>query len=182
MKKIIVLFLFLNIGVTQAGEANTVFKKGDLQAGARFALGSVLGSNSGIMLNAEYGFMDGPVNWKGIPNSFGIGLSAGYSSYSYHSDKYGDYVYSNFILSGAWIWHVDLLKNPQLDTYASFNMGVNMDSYTRPTGSPPRSSSYSDLVWGFAIGARYKFTPRLYAVGELGYGLGFLRLGLDYAL
>ena len=179
MKKIMVLFMFLIIGITHAGEMNTVFKKGDIQAGARFALGSVLGSNSGIMLNAEYGFMDGPVNWKDVPNSFGIGLSLGYSSY-HHASKYGDYIYSNFIFSGAWIWHVDLLKNPQMDTYASFNMGINLDSYTRPDEAPPRSSSYSDLIWGFAIGARYQFTPRFSAVGELGYGLGFLRLGVDY--
>ena len=177
----ILLLILLSVTMIKAGEQNTVFKKGDLQAGARFALGSVLGSNSGIMLNAEYGFMDGPVNWKGVPNSFGVGLSVGYSSYS-HASKYGDYIYSNFMLSGAWVWHVDFFHNPQLDTYSSFNMGINLDSYTRPADSPPRSSSYSDLIWGFAIGARYKFTPRLSAVGELGYGLGFLRVGIDYSL
>jgi len=173
----VLLILLLNLTSLKARQ--TVFNKGDKLVGARLALGSVFGSNSGIILNGEYGLKDNPLKLQGVPNMLGLGLSLSYSSYIFQN-SYGNYEYSNYLVSAALIWHLDIFKRPNIDTYSSFNLGLNTDTSTRPNKAPARSNSYSGLMWGLALGGRYAFSPQLSAIAEIGYGMGLLRLGLDY--
>ena len=83
------------------------------------------------------------------------------------------------------MYHVKLLKNIPMDTYLVLNLGINIatDSYEGNVANPPGASdSNGGLTFGTGVGARYYFTNRLAAVGELGFGMGTIRLGLDFKI
>jgi len=182
MKKLFsLLSIVLMFAHLQAGENTAIIQPGERIVGARLALGSVYGASAGVIVSGEYGYKENLVNLNGIENNLGLGASIGYSGYS---EKYsvGTYSYSNILISGSALWHVALINDPRLDTYLTLNLGWNIVSVSIPTGGPDYGTSYDGLVWGTGIGARFHFNDKLAAVGELGFGMGVLRLGIDYSL
>jgi len=182
MKKLFsILSILVLVAQLQAGENTAIIQPGEKVVGARLALGSVYGASAGVILTGEYGFKENLVNLNGIENNLGIGASFGYSGYS-ENYTYGKYSYSNILFLGSALWHVALLNDPRIDTYASLSLGWNIVTVSIPAGGLDYGSSYGGLVWGTGIGARYHFSDKLAAVGELGFGMGVLRLGIDYSL
>ncbi len=166
------LFLISNV---YGGDA--LVHQGDKIVGGRLALGSVYGASAGVILSGEYGFKDQLFNLGDLNNTLGFGASLAYSGYS----EFG-YDYSNYLLLFSGIWHTDIFKNPKLDTYASLSLGYNFASVTIPSGKANRTNSFAGLVVGTALGMRYQLSSQLYGVGEIGFGMGVLRLGIDYRL
>jgi len=173
MKKLLFAALLLGLfSTTQAqlmgGPAAPGLHKGDIIVGGKLALGSVYGANVGFIANAEYGLKEGFLAPPKFNTSLGVGATLGYSSYS----DFGDY--SDILLLAAAYWHINLIKNEQFDTYVVVNAGLDINS------TP--SDTYYDPTGGAAIGIRYYFIPKLSAVAEAGFGMGVLRIGLDFKL
>lgn len=183
MKKLLsVLFIAMLTVQLQAGENPYIIQQGEKVVGARLALGSVYGAGVGFIVSGEYGFKENLLQLNELENNLGLGVSLGYSGYSQTYYLSGEYKYSNFLILGSALWHVALIKDMPLDTYLAINLGWNISSVSVPAGGPNYTNSYGGLVWGTGIGARYHFSDKLAAVGELGFGMGILRVGIDYSL
>lgn len=187
MKNSIVLFIsllfvsFCFAGVMD-GPGAPALSKGDIILGGKLALGAVYGANVGFIVSGEYGVKEGFLGIPKFPTSLGVGGSIGYSSHSVDAYGWGDITYSNYLFLAAASWHIDLLKNPKFDTYVVANAGFNIDTISKPKNYPGKTESYGGLIWGLSVGARYYFIQNLAAVGEVGFGMGLLRIGLDYKL
>lgn len=181
-----IVFCLLLVGTTQAGimdgPGNPHLSKGDIIVGARLALIDAYDAPVGFIVNGEFGLMEGFLSIPHFPTSLGIGASLAYSGYS-HTYWYGEYSYSNFEFMTFAVYHVKLIKKIPMDTYVTLNMGLNFESKSRDIGTgrdggaPDRNDGFK---LGTSVGARYYFTNRLAAVGELGFGMGILRLGMDF--
>lgn len=157
------------------------FKQGDRLLGMKLALGSVFGSRIGFVISGEYGLKDNLIKINGLPNSLGVGGSFGYSAFTEFVFPWGDYSYQNYLFLGSAFWHVDVFKRPKIDTYLKANLGINIDSSSKPgAGAPGHDSTYGGLVFGISLGGRYYFMPNLAAAMEIGFGMGNIRLGVDY--
>jgi hypothetical protein len=169
MKKVILVVAALLVSATSAFAQNPEFSKGNLIVGPRVGLG-YFGSGVGFGVSGEYGVLP----------QLGVVGSLGYSGFSS-----GFWNYTNIIIAVGANYHFDLLKVPKLDTYGGLNIGYNIGSYTYngPGGSGVFDGvGYSGFIWGFTLGGRYYFSNNLAGVLELGYGLGYLRVGVDFKL
>ncbi|MCS6990208.1 MAG: hypothetical protein NZM06_11920 [Chloroherpetonaceae bacterium] len=149
-------------------------KSGDIVFGGRVALGGVAGASFGFSGIAEYG----------IGDNLGIGGFFGYSGYS---NNYGTWEanYANILILGSVNYHRDFLKIQNLDTWGAVSLGYNVASAeARATvgNAIVPAVSAGGFVWGVTANARYYFTPNLALSASLGYGLGYLQVGLDYKL
>ena len=184
-----IVICLLLVGSTQAGimdgPGNPHLSNGDIIIGGKLAFVGVYGAGVGFILNGEYGLKEGFLSIPNFPTSLGVGASLGYSSYSKTYNRYGDYSYKNFLILANAMYHVKLLKNIPMDTYLVLNLGVNIASSSYDgnfAGAPDYDSSEGGLTFGTGVGARYYFTKKLAAVGELGFGMGTIRLGLDFKI
>ncbi len=161
MKKVLIAALFLSLFSTShaqlmGGPGAPALQKDDIIVGGKLALGSVYGSNVGFIANAEYGFKEGFLAPPKFNTSLGIGASVGITS-------------NDVVVLGAAYWHINLIKKDPFDTYVVVKAGIDIDDGVYPTG-------------GAAVGIRYYFIPKLSAVAEAGYGMGVIRVGLDFKL
>ena len=162
------------------GPGNPHLSKGDIIVGARLALIDAYDAPVGFIVNGEYGLMEGFLSIPHFPTSLGLGASLAYSGYS-KNYGFGEYNYSNFEIMTHAIYHVNLIKKIPMDTYVVLSLGFNIESSDLDVGvggdAPDRNGGFKI---GTSVGARYYFTNRLAAVGELGFGMGLLRLGMDF--
>jgi hypothetical protein len=91
--------------------------------------------------------------------------------------------YTYIIIGARGAYHYDLLHKDNIDTYGGIMLGYNIVS-SKETGTPIGigAASASYLIYGGFIGGRYYFTPNLAAQLELGYGMGFITVGVAYKL
>ncbi|MEJ5306174.1 MAG: hypothetical protein WHV63_09560 [Ignavibacteria bacterium] len=177
MKKVLFVISFVLIAQLAFAQG---FKSGDTYLGGRVALGGVGNASLGFGLNGEYG----------IGDNLGVGFVGMYSGYSedvggvFYSGKWS---YTNIYVLGMVTYHYDVFGLKNLDTYGAFNIGYNVASakwewVNNPGGFPEPSASVGGFVWGFTFNARYFIMPSLALTASLGYGIGYLHLGVDFKL
>jgi hypothetical protein len=177
------------MGIISAQAQEPTFKKGDKVINASIGLGSVLYSGIGystqippISASLEIGVKDDFLTDK---LSVGLGGYLGFSKYKwdYSSTYYGynwGYTYSNLIIGGRVAAHYPFLD--KLDTYGGIMIGFDIvtdKEYGTNSGFTANSHG-SGLVWSSFLGARYYFNDKIAAMGEIGYGIAWLNLGLSY--
>ncbi len=177
MKKINVLLFALFSSLAIATQAQT-FNKGDKVLNIGIGLGSVYGlsgfGSSVPPLSAS--FEVGITDKVGI-GRFGVGGIFGYSSYKYNSGFTTSNFTSSHILIGArGLYHFDL-DVEKLDLYGGIMLGYNIVSYSDSFGTSNLFTG-SGVVGGIFGGARYMFSEKIGAFGELGYSIAWLNLGL----
>jgi len=188
MKRNIMLFMLMLVVAQVSAEDTTstgtpYFKKGDIIVGGKLALGSVYGANVGYVAGVEYGYQDDFLNIADIPGVLGIGLTLGYASYSEDYLAWGKWKYTNVVFLAGAYYHADVLKVENLDTYIVINVGYNAGSVSWDGRSGSYNSpSHGGLVAGTGVGVRYYVSPNLAVSGELGIGMGALRIGVDFKL
>jgi hypothetical protein len=191
MKKLMITaiaFLVLGIGSTNAQEST--FNKGDKVFNASIGLGSVLYNGLGysttippISGSLELGVKE---NFIMDDLTLGIGGYVGFSKYQYRwSSAYNwGWDYTNFIIGGRAAVHYPLID--KLDTYAGILMGINLVSSkeygTNTLGYQLTNNTGGGIAWSTYIGGRYYFTDRIAALGELGYGISYLNIGVSFKL
>lgn len=192
MKKIIILFVFflftINLvaqeTVTKAAEYPVAFQPGEkiVQAGLGFGMMGVYGD---VVIPPISFSIDMAKEIEGFPLSFGGLVGIAKSEYDYGS-YYEDYkwTYTYIVIGGRAAYHLKL-NSPKIDPYGGLMLGYNIVSYKEPDGWNPYydySGGDSYLMYGFYGGARYFFNPNMAVYAEIGYGFGYLNLGISYKL
>lgn len=176
MKKLLLLLFVAVFSLTQLVAQESTFKKGDkvLNLGIGFGstfYGSFYGSQTpALSASLEVGVKDGILD-KG---SIGVGGYLGYSSATWTNY----YKTSNFIIGARGTFHYPLVN--KLDTYTGLLLGYNIYNYKYETGYLGSGSSTSGLILAWYLGARYYFTDKFAVMGELGYGVSYLTLGVSF--
>jgi len=163
------------------------FKNGDMigNLGVGFGwYGYGYGTTSlpAFSLSLEKGIMDleniGPLSIGGI-----VGFK--HATYAWNSSY--DWSWNDIIIAARAAIHYDLFKVSKLDTYGGVALGVRIESesyYTYALVYPyevrKATSSFTHGLFALYVGGRYYFSDKLAGFGELGYGLGYLTLGLSY--
>lgn len=189
MKKLLLVLLVGVFSLTQLKAQ--AFKNGDMvvNLGVGFGwYGYAFGATSlpAFSLSLEKGIKDleniGPLSIGGI-----VGFK--HASYNW-SSHFNDYTWNDIIVAARGAIHYDLFKNEKIDTYGGVALGLRVQSYSYYVWDPPygsndyrkATSSTVHPLFALYLGGRYYFTDKLAAFGELGYGLGYLTLGLSLKL
>jgi hypothetical protein len=190
MKKIVFVIMTFIFGFTyQAQEASFTIDDSVINLG--IGLGGTYYAGLGysrvippVSISFEKGFKN-EVLEKG---TIGIGGYLGYTGAGWdYSDSFGTYSwdYSNILLGGRGSFHYPLIDN--LDTYIGLMLGYDVASIKySATGyykdHPVERSSSGGLIWSTYLGGRYWISDNLGIMGELGYGISYLNLGIAYKL
>jgi hypothetical protein len=136
----------------------------------------------------------------GITDDISLGGYVGYTaaSYSYTNLDYcgngfgfnyytDTYKWSYFILAARGAYHFGrFIKVDRLDTYAGLMLGNNFAKSSYSTTSPCAnhiaytSPAYGGAVFAAYAGARYGLTDHFGVFGELGFGIAYLNIGLNF--
>ena len=182
-RKLLVLLFLAVIMVSLHAEYPTAFQPGEkiVQAGLGFGMMGVYGD---VVIPPISVSIDIAKEFEGYPISYGaiIGLAKSEYGWSYwEGDKW---TYTYFLLGARAAYHLKL-ESPKIDPYGGIMLGYNIVSYQEPEGWDPYydySGGNSYLMYGFYGGARYFFNPKMAVYAELGYGFGYLNLGISYKL
>jgi hypothetical protein len=186
MKKLLLVLFVAVFSLTQLLAQESTFKQGDKVLNLGFGLGSTLYTGSyykagipPLSASLEFGVKDGVLD-KG---SIGVGGYLGYSSYkwSYSSSWY--WKYSDIILGVRGVFHYPLVS--KLDTYTGLLLGYNIATskeYGTAIFGYDYSASSGGVVGAWFVGARYYFSDKFAVMGELGYGITYLNLGIALKL
>ena len=179
-----VLVVAMAIIVPQVAVKAQAFKNGDMVGNLGFGFGWYgygYGTTSlpAISLSVEKGIRDleniGPLSIGGI-----VGFK--HASYAYATSY--DWSWNDIILAARGAIHYDLFKEEKVDTYGGVALGVRIQSFTDYIYNGSQyikgSTSTTHALFALYLGGRYYFTDKLAGFGELGYGLGYLTIGLSY--
>jgi hypothetical protein len=188
MKKLLLSLLVVVFAFTQLLAQESTFKKGDKVVNFGIGLGSTLWTGAGYKMGIPPISASGEMGIVSLLNdkaTIGVGGYLGYSSHKYSGtyfifpNYYTDSeTYSNFIIGARGAFHYALLD--KLDTYAGLILGFDIES-SKYTGTGTRPSSYptgGGLISSEFVGARYYFSNSFAVMGELGYGITYLNLGV----
>ena len=186
-------FLVMAVAAVFAFSANAQIEKGQMVVGAGVGLGNSVYSSSvydnvllPINLDVEYGVTEGGL--FGVDAlSFGLGATV---SYTQAKDDWGyllggndaGFKYASYIVGAKGYFHYDLGID-KLDTYAAITLGYNIASakaYGDWGGYEGTAAAASALYYGASVGARYWFSESLGVNLEAGYGLSFLKAGINF--
>jgi hypothetical protein len=185
MKKLGIIILIPILAVSLFADGAPNFKRGDLFVQGRSAFGGVgvSGADFGFVVGAEYGFQNDFFNLSDLPSTLGIGGSFGYSTYSSNYSLGGKWKYTVIVLLANATYHAPLFDNDKIDPFVMLSVGANIGDvkYKGPLADY-NSPSFGGAVFGTSVGAKYFFSDAMAAVIELGWGLGLLRIGLDYKI
>jgi hypothetical protein len=180
MKKFLVLSVVVCFSLTSTLKAQA-FKNGDMVGNLGVGFGWYGFGGYGVTslpafsLSLEKGILDiqnfGPLSVGGI-----VGIK--HASYTYlSSDKWS---WNDIIVAARGAVHYDLFKNNKVDTYGGIAVGVRIESFKSTAGFAGINGSSTLGLFALYVGGRYFFSDNFAAFGELGYGLGYLTLGLSY--
>ena len=177
MKKLFLLvFAIFFLSVTQSTVKAQAFQDGDMVAnlGVGFGwYGYGYGASSlpAFSLSLEKGITE--INNVG-PLSIGGILGFKHASYDAFSENWS---WNDIIIAARGAIHYDLFKNEKIDTYGGVALGVRIQSQNLGGFG---KTNFTHGLFALYVGGRYFFSDNLGAFAELGYGLGYLTLGLSY--
>lgn len=188
MKKLLVVFvtMIMMVGVSNA----QAFKKESFAANLGlgfgwYSYGYSVSSLPSITLSAEKGVWD--VQDVGV---ISLGGTVGYKRASYdwnylsYSNKWS---WTDFIIAARGTLHPYLIEDEKVDLYGGVALGLRFETWKYYdvvlSGTPNKyTDNNTHPLIGIYAGARYFFSDHFGAFGELGYGLGYLTLGLSYKM
>jgi hypothetical protein len=198
MKKTILLFCVLfaisitnsfsgSFGINKSSsDVESTFMAGDKVINFGLGIGSTLYAGRyyntripPISLSAEYGAIDDFI----IEDlTLGIGGYLGFSSSRYRWTGFGTeygWDYNNIIVGGRGAVHYPLVEN--LDTYTGLMLGFNIVS-SRSVGTTVGAASSGGIIYSWFAGGRYYLNDSFALLGELGYGIAYLTIGVSLKL
>lgn len=191
IKTVGTIVAFLGILITPSGvKAQAAYQLGDNVISVAAGFGTSYGAftygkqTPAFSLQYERGL------WQAGPGVISLGGYLGYKSYQYSGSYFGftyneKWNYTIFGVRGA--WHLQEFDGTELqkwDLYGGAMLGYFNLNYTYTDNDP--NVDYNDINYSNSVGlsgflgARYFFTPKLAAQGEIGYGISYLNLGLAY--
>lgn len=169
-----------------ATEVEPSFVQGDLVFNFGLGLGTTIYSGRfytqrvpPVSMSFEYGYME---DFMVEDLTLGLGGYLGFASskYELRAENSG-WNYNYIILGGRAGLHYPIVED--LDTYAGVMLGFNVvSSSSFGTVDTGRSAAGSGLVFSLYAGGRYYLTEQFAFMGEIGYGIAYLNLGIAYKL
>lgn len=171
MKKLILLSVLV-IAFSAVKAQDPIFVKGDKVIN----LGLGLGTYGNLSVSGEYGILDGIAD-KG---SIGVGAYAAYGFKLFNILAH--YHYSQVLGGVRGAFHYPFID--KLDTYGGLGLGLQYNhwSWDSDYWGTTGSDGSIGLNGGFFLGARYYMTPKIAPFAEIGYGLGYLTVGISFKL
>lgn len=161
-----VILIPMMVQAQETSEVQPTFRgSGAMDINVGLGLGSTL-TGTGIPFNASLGY--------GINENISVGGYLGFAS-TKQDLGVGTWNYTNIIIGGRGSYHHVLVND--IDTYAGVMLGYNIASASWDGPGNP-SVSVGGLSYSGFVGARYHFTEKLGAFGEVGYGIAYLQFGL----
>jgi len=196
MKKIFVVMLFLpllnlkgqsfeksqvdlNLGL---GLGNSFARSGAYRSIPVINASLEVGITDAISLGGYLGFAGATWRYSGTAwcNN---GANSGYYNYE------DEYRWSFFLTAVRCGYHfAEFIPNDKIDLYLGLMLGNNYARYTFHTSDPCPShvkgygSGYGGFFWSGYAGCRYRFTDKIGAFAELGYGVSYLNVGVNFKL
>lgn len=174
MKKIFSIVVVVLLSITIANAQG--YKKGvnNINAGVGFGLAGIYGNAGMIPISVGVQI--------GVANKISFGGIVGFSTSTYGLDNF-EWKYTYIMLGARGEYHF-LKPTNKLDAYAGLTLGYNIVSVTAPSNYSGfgYSAQGSYLLFGVHVGARYAFTRNIGAFAELGYGIGYLTVGVNFKI
>ncbi|HLT73991.1 MAG TPA: hypothetical protein VKZ68_02865 [Ohtaekwangia sp.] len=175
MKKVLTVLCFsVILFAAQNVSAQAEIDKGNVLLNGGFGFGYYYAGGVPILFSADFAIND----------AITIGPYLGFTSWRRNYFGYRwSYTFIDFGARGAYHFskHIDNLT-PKLDLYGGVMLGYRVASYSY-SGALDLDNDYPSAVTaGLFGGARYYFTDRFAAYGELGYGVAPLMLGVTFKL
>ncbi len=191
-KRIFSLIMFLTVSGTAllagsnsttnaTGEVEPIFREGDKVLSLGFGVGTTLYSRSfhtsrmvPASLSFEYGVMD---DFMIEDMTLGFG---GYLGFSSSRLKAANIDYQYYIVGGRAGLHYPIVEN--FDTYAGLMMGINIinSSVPKQDNSDHEKDNDAGLISSLYLGGRYYFAEDFAVMGEIGYGVSYLTVGISF--
>ena len=187
-------FFALAVAMVVALGASAQIQKGEKIVGANIGFGNsaytVDGGFSNILIpitiEGEYGIAEDLFGVDGL--SLGVGPQISYTKanidYSKHFDGANVGVKnSDLIIAAKGYFHYNVVNVDKLDTYAALALGydrLSSKNYGDWGGYEMVEGAGGDFFFGVSVGARYWFQENLAANLEAGYGLSWLKLGVNF--
>lgn len=178
--KNLVLLLFLSLSV-YTSKAQT-FKNGDFDINAGFGIGYTYGLVSGVtswpalVVSAEKGIKD--------LSNIGVLSVGGTLGYKHISWSDADYNWNDLYIGARGAIHFSSINVDKLDLYGGVSLGLRFYSdpvWNWANGKLDKSTS-TTAFFGIFGGAKYMFSQKIGAFGELGYDISWLKLGVTFKL
>jgi hypothetical protein len=167
-------------GVANAQDNAWHQKDMNLSAGIGFGMYGLYGSSTlpPIFVSFE----------TGVAEKITLGGIVAYSGSS-QDFVYGSWKYTYIVIGARGAYHF-LEHNPKLDAYAGAGLGYDIVSSSVTWNNSLYQSQFGNYYTASAsyfffdvfLGARYYFTPKFGVLGEIGYGVGFARIGVTYKI
>lgn len=176
MKKLFISAIVLLFTIVLTNEAQAQkFQQGQIDLNLGVGLGATFGTGDiGLPLSLSLDY--------GINDNISIGGYVGYAGSNENLPFVGEISYTYLIVGARGAYHFDVTEN--LDTYAGLLLGYNISSVSIENsiaGAPERDAG-GGFTYSIFAGARYHFTDKIGAFGEIGYGISVLNLGLTVKL
>jgi hypothetical protein len=158
-----------------ASTGNAQFEKRGNYIGPRVGIGA---NGSSLALGGGYEY--------GITDVIGIGGLVDYYQYSYSAlgGFGGKYTYIVFGPQGNYHFTKILKLDSKLDPFAGLVLAYEHISWKWDNAYYGRvwSPSASGITLGGQVGLRYFMSPKLALYSQLGFGITYLKVGVDFAL
>ena len=165
---IIILAVFLSSTHANAQENSTA-------DGISFTKGTKV-AQIGIALGGSFGAPIGASVEVGITEKIGVGAYLGYASKTYPVLA-NEYKVSNMLIGARGHYH--FYNTDKIDAYGGVILGYNVATAKWKTNTNILiPASYGGVIYAGLIGGRYYFTDKIAGFAELGYGIGFLSVGV----
>ena len=189
-KTLLSLILIISAITTQAQNTTQTFANKDNVIQVGFGIGGVYGFSSYDNQTPVFGaFYERGVYEFDFGGVIGAGGFIGYKGYVTKFDVGGGdewkYKSAIFVLGARGTFHYDVFKVENLDTYgaAMITYHVVNQSDNVPDAFDPYYDEHNHSNAAYAslhAGARYYFTPAFGAYAEVGYGVYWLGMGVNF--
>lgn len=173
--KILIIATALLMATASINASGSAFRKGSLMLGPAAGLSSGFGSSGVVLIgNLEYAITD----------HIGLGVSAGYWSYSEDSSAgtvQVKYKYTVIPIAATGAYHFHISSNWDLGAGVALGYYVVSSSVeTNVSGANYSASGTSGLAIGIFGLARYYVSDTIGIRAKLGYGISLAEVGVDF--
>jgi hypothetical protein len=202
MKNFIICIIFIGVFCTsttikaqeEAGTTSSVgsnlraFELGDNILSAGVGVGGTFGAYKTTSQTPALSIAYERGMWELGEGVLGLG---GYIGYKAYTNRFTDFSvtyeqkWSYTIIGASLAYHHDIFNNAKIDPYAGLLLAMRFlkytDNYHHLTGVKPKYNN-SDLTFSVYLGLRYYVSPNIGIFGQLGYGISYFTLGVNFRL
>lgn len=167
MKKLTIVLTVMVLLCLLVSTGNAQWEKGKSYLGPRLGIGAY---GSGLSFGAGYEY--------GVTNEIGIGGLVDYYTYDW---GFG-FKYTYLVIGAQGNYHFgEILKwDKKLDPFAGLVIGYENVSVSGSQYAGWSAAYSSGIIIGGQVGIRYFLSPSIALYGQAGFGITYLKVGIDF--